>query len=186
MARRRRCILDMDGVTVNFHRGIAEAHNLCPKWKVQGAQCVTVALGVPVPWYAKCDAAFWRDLPKTPDADAIINLIEEFFHPDDVFLCTAFEDATPPEKIGECIAGKIMWLERHYPDMRKRLMYTNAKHGCAFADAVMVDDSDTNIAAFIKAGGSGILVPRPWNSRFALANHTLTVLRSELTRIMED
>jgi phosphoglycolate phosphatase-like HAD superfamily hydrolase len=184
--RKRRFILDMDGVFVNFHKGIADLHNLPNTWNAIGARCVTEALGVPKPWYDKCDAAFWRDLPKMPDADAIINLVEEFFEPEDIFLCTAFEDATPPEWIGQCIAGKIMWLERHYPDMRQRLLYTNAKHGCAFDDAVMIDDSDTNIIAFRKAGGCGVLVPRLWNSHHHLADRTFQVVAGELGRLMED
>lgn len=176
----RRLQLDMDGIFVDFHKGIALANNCPIDWSEPGNRCVTIAMGIPPPWYAKCDVDFWANLPKMSDADVIINLLMNYFEPEEIFVCTAFEDGTPEEKIGECIAGKLKWLKKHYGGLHLQVAYTNAKHGLAMDRALLVDDNDRNVEGFRLHGGKAILLPRIWNSRHAISNEAYPVLAGEL------
>ena len=51
---------------------------------------------------------------------------------------------------------------------------TIRKHFCARPDALLIDDSDHNVEAFLAHGGQAILVPRPWNPLHCMP--TLTFL----------
>lgn len=154
-----RCFLDVDGVLANFNKRAFEAlglpysydHPALREWH----------------WYeyfdlnfdeldSVCTADFWAGIQWMPDGRDILALVESKF--DDIYLLTS-----PMPNPGSG-TGKILWIERHLPKYKKRLIITQVdKSIFAGPDTILIDDRDRNIEKFILAGGNGILVPRTWN-----------------------
>jgi len=167
-------ILDMDGVISDFTAGMCRAMGIdydpdnypFPKglWdyvghleRVKGISWKDVE--------AICsNPRFWIDLPLMPDAKNLYRLLTEGCGFEVYFLTTP---------TGDPIAnfdGKRAWLEWHgfaMPhDKRMILMEPGESKGkYAVYSSVLMDDQDKNIQDFIKSGGHGVLVPRPWNNR---------------------
>lgn len=154
-----RCFLDIDGVLANFGKRACEAlglpyqldHPFFHDWYwyrnfgISDAEIDSV-----------CGIDFWAGIQWMPDGKDILALVEHKF--DDIFLLTA-----PMPNPGSG-TGKILWVERHLPKYKKRLIVTQApKSLFAGPNTTLVDDNDKNIDEFIAAGGTGLLVPRPWN-----------------------
>lgn len=168
-----RCLLDMDGVIADFHRGIAKKFNVPFNWKTPGSICLEECLGIPnKDWWKPCDYDFWCNLEKTPEADGIVRLIEQYFKLEDVCVVTSFGNYhdMPVRQIGEVTAGKLGWLTNNYPQF-KRFSIGSGKPFHASSRSYLLDDWESHVEDFFKEGGRGIVVPRPWNSR-----HDLPVL----------
>lgn len=109
----------------------------------------------------KCTARFWADLPWMEDGPDILGMIQKYLLPTDCAILTR-----PMEHLGS-YTGKAQWVNQHIPDMRHRLIPTWIdKDELAHPKAVLIDDRQESIEAFERAGGTGILVPRPWNYRY--------------------
>lgn len=171
-----RCFLDIDGVLANFNKRAFEAlglpysvdHPALHEWH----------------WYkyfglnfdefdSVCGIDFWAGVQWMPDGKDILAVVEHTF--DDVYLLT-----TPMPNSGSG-TGKILWIERHLPEYKKRLIITQASKSLfAGPNAILIDDKDENIDEFITAGGNGVLVPRLWNELMGWAGNTLEVVRNSL------
>lgn len=160
--------LDMDGVIADFVGGASKKFDrqnpyLDPTirgsdwyWKVEkllGFEC-------PADFWNHLDYNFWRNLPKYPDADAVIEVCRLHFSTI-VFL------TSPCHTLG-CCDGKIDWAKEHYADIP--LILTRSvkgspppKNAVAGSNKFLIDDWDDNVDAFEKFGGTAFLVPRPWN-----------------------
>ena len=89
--------------------------------------------------------------------------------------------ATSPTKDPDCLAGKLEWIHRHFPAwMHRQYVLTPRKHFLARPGAVLIDDNEENIRQFEAHGGSGVLMPRPWNS--AWGREPLVYLEENLRR----
>ena len=87
--------------------------------------------------------------------------------------------ATAPTKDPDCLAGKLEWIHRHFPAwMHRQYVLTPRKHFLAQPGAVLIDDNEENVRQFEAHGGTGILVPRPWNS--AWGKRPLAYLKEKL------
>ena len=95
---------------------------------------------------------FWHDLPQRVWADCpksgVFDLAEGYI-------------LTTPRPEPTCAAGKMEWLNRHWKGGH---VLTEHKWLLSGPGRVLFDDCEENIAEWRKAGGTGILVPRPWNS----------------------
>jgi hypothetical protein len=68
----------------------------------------------------------------------------------------------------DCSAGKHEWFRRHLPlNMARQFSICPYKKIHASPDALLVDDSDAEVDSWRARGGQALLVPRPWNSRYA-------------------
>ena len=77
--------------------------------------------------------------------------------------------------------GKVLWIEKHLPRYKKRLIITAApKHLFAKPDTLLIDDKTDNVDEFIEASGYGLLVPRPWNADYGMANYTTRIVEERL------
>jgi len=106
-----------------------------------------------------CTIKFWENLPWTEDGKEILAEVWARFRPNETMLLTK------PMEHDDSFTGKARWVRREIPELHKRMVPTWVeKSEFAFNfNCLLVDDSQENVERFIRAGGAGILVPRPWN-----------------------
>lgn len=101
----------------------------------------------------------WAETPVSCEFEDILSLSVARVGTENIFFLTS------PTLDADCVAGKLEWIQRQTPRwMHRQYMIGPAKHLCAKHDVLLIDDSDTNVASFRKAGGQAVLLPRPWNS----------------------
>lgn len=160
-----RVLVDMDGVICDFVRAAIKLHNLPIKPK----DCdwdffKPFFLGNIKDFWDKLDFNFWLNLPMHQDGLQLLKWILAKQGSDDVFFCS-----TPTLSPG-CVDGKIAWIKKYFDFMDRRYLITEYKEAAAHSDILLLDDRDSNIERFTKAGGNAVLIPRPWNSKKAETN----------------
>jgi len=79
-----------------------------------------------------------------------------------IYIVTASIDI--PTQAPDYMVGKLEWIYAHFPLwMHQQYVITRHKYLLAQPDTLLIDDHPGHIDAFIKSGGQGLLVPRPWN-----------------------
>lgn len=164
--------LDLDGVLVDFRRGVCEAFGRddpSTNWTFwEDWEGVTSGMV-----NAKCNDYFWKYLDWTHDGQEIERAVRDKF--EDIYLLT-----TPMPNTGSG-TGKLEWIKHHMPWAYSRTIISYApKSLMAKPDTLLIDDKDENIADFVAAGGRGILVPREWNELHGWAGETLQVVKNSL------
>ena len=182
----RRVFLDLDGVFADFmtavHSKLGLDYDLTDYpyeaglWDVFSAKYSKC----PITWElakSNLNHQFWANVPWMVDGKQLYNLIENTVCLKDAMVLTA-----PIPKTG-AYSGKQEWVDYNLPYFSNRLIITTKSKGLfAGPGKLLIDDADKNIDAFIANGGSGILVPRPWNSNHRLSDNTVAYVRSELIK----
>jgi len=101
---------------------------------------------------------FWERLTETPEYKLILAHSYNLAGSENVFILTA------PTNQPYVAQAKMKWMQANRPVPPEQLIITKRKDACADDTSLLIDDSDKNINAFVKAGGNALLVPRPWNS----------------------
>jgi len=173
--------LDVDGVLVNFRKGIHDIFNksynyptLSNKWLFwDDWPDITFEMVNNV-----CTINFWANLEWTHDGHDILRAVLDKFSISQIYLLT-----TSMPNI-ESASGKMMWIKNKLPEFYKRTIITQvSKSLLAHPDTLLIDDKDENIEGFCIAGGHGILVPRPWNELHGWADETLQVVKNSLGKV---
>ena len=173
--------LDMDGVITDFVGAINERMSI-PKDTIPTKWAWVEDYGFTLEqandW---CTIDFWANLEWMSNGHDIIRLVTSIFKPEQIYLLT-----TPMPNPGS-YTGKALWVQKHLPEYSKRLIITTApKSLLAKPDTLLIDDKDENVEEFVKAGGYGILVNRPWNKGYERADHTVEDLEIDLLDIVYD
>ena len=101
----------------------------------------------------------WANFPVSIEFDWLLNRCVELVGKENICILTT------PIFDPDCAAGKVEWIYKYCPKwLHRQYLIGPCKHFCARPDALLIDDSDTNVKAFRAHGGQTILVPRPWNS----------------------
>lgn len=154
---KKKLLLDLDGLLVDWHAGVFKVHNLnIPRkdltwdfWK---------ALNISDDdFYRPMGYAFWRDLPWTSEGPRLLKLLENIVGKDRIYISTS-----PADVIG-CMDGKKAWIKANMPDYKYRFSIGPAKEIAASANTCLIDDRDKNCMNFKNEGGFTVLAPRPWN-----------------------
>jgi 5'(3')-deoxyribonucleotidase len=178
-----KCFLDMDGVIADFVKAIHEAHNRPYCYadpSARGKFEIEPLWGISSKDFWSTDSyEFWDSVKPTPEATAIVDLVECAFGSENIAILTA------PSNGSGCVPGKRNWVKRHFPQFHGRIIFTSAeaKGFLAGEGRVLVDDRDKNVADFRKFGGQAILVPRHWNSLHSAADTTVEHLAWELRNL---
>ena len=179
----KQCLLDMDGVLVDFVGGSLQIHN--HKQTVDQLytnnpgvwDCVSL-MGMTQPAFWKpMNEEFWAKLDPLPDAFKILELVERKFGQENVMLLTS-----PSSNYG-CHAGKLRWMERWLPrwySKSKGHMFGSRKELLAHPEHLLVDDNNDNIDKFAARGGETFLVPRVWNREHAKREQAVDLLKEFL------
>lgn len=165
--------LDQDGILADFNKGCYETHKRSNPYdnpESLGVFNIEKIWGVsPEEFWNPIDAlgvSFWENLDKTPDADYIVQRATDMYGVDNIAVLTA------PNQSGGCYIGKAKWIQKHYPQFNKKIIFANAgaKRFLAGPGRILVDDRNENVDDFNKSGGYGFLWPRKWNRRFTETN----------------
>lgn len=155
-------LLDLDGVLVDFVKGVCKLHGKEDPYtdeKNHGVWNLETIFGIELTQFWKgMEHDFWYNLPAMQDAFEILEAVESVVPPADICILSS------PSLNPGSATGKIAWIERYLPAYRRRFLLGPKKDFCANPRHVLIDDYDANVAKFAKAGGKTILVPRPWNS----------------------
>jgi 5'(3')-deoxyribonucleotidase len=174
------CFLDMDGVIADFATAACLAHGRISPYRQPenlGQFDMEKLWGISVEefWKPINTPGFWYEIPKMPEADAIVALVEEFFGKEVVIL-------TAPSHNPHCYLGKRDWIARNFPQFKNRIIFAaaSAKKFMAGEGRFLIDDRDKNLDQFAEAGGIPVCVPRPWNSLHGITTPVVEYLRREL------
>lgn len=171
---RIKVFLDLDGIIADFTAGYCELHKVenpfaaDRTFRGDEAWDVIKQTGLtPEEFWAPMGRDFWAGLPKTEEADEIIEELDVRVGLENVcFLST-------PCMTEGCEAGKRDWIRQHYPGIPALFSVTakgapvGPKEFCAAPNAILIDDHTPNIQKWTEAGGIGFLFPRPWNQLHA-------------------
>jgi len=173
----RRIFLDVDGVLANWNKGAHQIHGLPYDDGVEGYQKWPYKRG-PEGWdwnkdpkvnlsiaemFAPMGFDFWDQLEWLHGGKELVSyLLTE--HGDKLYLLTA------PALTKGAVDGRLSWIAREIPELRKRTIICSCKEACANDDALLIDDCTKNVESFVQAGGRAIMVPRPYNTNEDLAH----------------
>lgn len=169
------CFIDLDGVLADFVNGVFKFHNFSIPWTEVGWEFDKKSGLSPEVFWNSLGMNFWAGLQPTQEFSAIKDAAEKRFGKDNIFLCSS------PCLVNGCTAGKGLWVDKHLPGYGRRLILSNRKEVFSGSGRVLIDDRDENIAEWIKLGGIGLLVPRPWNA----ARSTSTNVSDEVVKAIE-
>lgn len=172
-----RCLVDMDGVIADIVPAwLSYRGKKMPQPWPDGNYNMAEIFNIPpeLVWRG-CDEDWWEELPKTADADAILDIVESRFASEDIYIVSK-------PVIDDGATGKLRWLQRHYPRFLGRYLLTPCREILANDETILIDDSSENIDLFNRNGGRGILLPRPWNRRFAKSNQAAKDLELRIDR----
>ncbi len=181
MSAEQLCLLDQDGVTADFMKGVQKLFGI--------PQSTFDSAPRPIPWnwiwevlglnekefWSYITIDWWADLDWMPDGKAILEIVESHFGPENVVILTN------PSGQDSAYPGKKIWFERHMPKYARDQRYIFAKHkrACANAKHWLIDDADHNVKDFRDAGGKAILCPRLWNQLHSVTD-AASYIRSQL------
>jgi len=160
-----RLFLDMDGVIADFVGAALRTHNaigLYEKGRAQNCDDIAKLLGISQKdFWGKLDEdpQFWYSLRPTHDAEQLVEFAEDLVGREHVAILTS------PAQSEHCVPGKRAFIARHFPQFSQRIIFCPSATKCFVAgpQRVLVDDKESNVEEFRRAGGIGVLVPREWN-----------------------
>ncbi len=128
--------LDLDGVVADFDRHLKDQGKLLPDGKTN--------------WNG-LDFAWWSSMPAFDGA-------KEFY--DDLTRLAPVTFLTAPVPSADCFGGKAAWVQKLVPEEGRwillDLVISRIKDDFANPKAILIDDREKNIEAWVKAGGIGI------------------------------
>jgi len=158
--------IDMDGVVADFD---TRAREIIKKEKTHPQQ----ERWDNASWSKlKSHPNFYRNLPKMPQADAMIDLARRFR--DELNWKLYILTAIPRNNdMPDVFHDKILWIHDYYPDIRVRFgPYSDDKHVHCDQGDILVDDRTSNCEEWTRAKGIAVKVSKDYNQ----ALQTLTDL----------
>lgn len=164
-------LLDIDGVCNRFQyhilRSLGVPYNDDSDYPVECGWDIVKAANVllqhdhftPETFWTSITRTMWATIPVSVEFEALLDWAQSEVGKDRVYFLTS------PTLSPDSLSGKLDWIQRFTPLwVQRQFMIGPSKHLCANSSTLLIDDSDKNVEAFIKAGGVARLMPRPWNS----------------------
>ena len=178
--------LDQDGVLADFVSGICQAHGRDDPYHhpdSKGVWDIWELWDVPLEeFWRPCEYDFWRNLPKTPEADMLEQVASWAAWMAAYFLKTHVQVRiiTMPSENHGCVNGKLDWLDHHYPHLGHEVIFDRDKwkYAKVAQGSLLIDDNANNCDKWERAGGKAILVPRPWNTAWQQAGGVKEVVQN--------
>lgn len=155
--------LDMDGVIVDFARGICDRYNL--NYNKETSSNLVNFLTNDVWEDLEKDDNFWFNLPKFEWSDKLVKACQECA---ETFILSA------PGVINlKSASGKVKWLNHYYPEFGDKFILTYHKYLLAHPCRVLIDDTHGQIEKFKEFGGATILFPHSFDVSDKDINHII-------------
>lgn len=157
-------LLDMDGVLVNFVKGVCALHNMqCPTdvvsydiWKHRAFQNNGITYEDTVEAIRNVGAkVFWEMLTPYDETTELMSVLYG--------TGLGIQIITTPMRQVPSYYGKKAWLRKYHPELSHKVIFTDNKYWYANDATILIDDKDDNVIAFRKSGGHAILYPQSWN-----------------------
>lgn len=104
---------------------------------------------------------FWAALPRAPSFDTIVPAVRR--------AGVKVSILTQPSSCPSSRVGKLEWLRRH--GLGDLDVHFAEKHGeksrFGHPESLLIDDFTHNIEGFVRNGGHGLIIPRPWTAPLA-------------------
>lgn len=185
----KRIYCDCDGVIAGFIEGLFSIYGVkeYPKDRQMNFDCFS-EWGIDENdfWQNKATVSFWENLPVLDGAHDLIDLCNRAVGINNVFLLTS--PGTDSLTSALATQGKKLWINKHFPQFTKKVIFTTEKYACAGSNNYLIDDSDHNLELFEKGLGDSIRYPRPWNVSWQLARdgRSLEVVKETIkSKIMD-
>jgi len=170
--------LDMDGVLTNCHLSALSYYGLhIDEYPLNmRVKDILAGNGIAVPadhdvFWESFTEDFWDALTKTDICDILLKTSVSIAGQENVFL------ATRPTLNPQSYSGKAIWVRENLPEwIWGQVIMTGNKEFLASPDALLVDDHPVNCEKFEAAGGTALLVPRPWNGNEDISKHEMLSL----------
>lgn len=176
-----KCLLDLDGTIANFVQAMCISHDRTDPFEeghtdyyLERAWDMTLEEF----WEPSNNAEWWANIPKYDNSDRIVEMVEDYLGFDNICILTT------PTVHPQSLAGKVMWIQKNYPQYERKFLIGPQKQFCAHPNSVLIDDHNSNIVSFVTEGGNGILVPRPWNP--ASGEDVLDYLETQLESLIDE
>lgn len=173
--------LDLDGVLCYFLKGVEEKFNVDLSDHIEWNFDYQKDFGISkTKFWKSLDHDFWANLPKTPECDLILALVEGY----KPIILTA----PPLDESGGCVSGKVEWIRKNLPEFffEGRYLIGAAKESISRPGALLIDDNERTITEWQSEGGTGILVPRPWNSLGQIGAPVIETIQQQLIICLGD
>jgi hypothetical protein len=123
-------------------------------------------------WNEVTCSDLWRSAPKSKECDWLLRRCADIVGHKNVILATRpiTKRYTEEDRRISAVshAHKIEWIwEQLPPWIHEQYSITPCKWEYGTYGSLLIDDHSYNCNRFRERGGSAILVPRPWNERFA-------------------
>ena len=163
-----RILIDVDDVLADctgaamrhmgLHDWMREDHTLGHRDIIEQYEIATNIRYTPAQFWEHFKREWWASIPVTPWCYDLIDMCTKYVDADNIALLTT------PVKCGDCLAGKMDWIEEFMPKfLHRQYLISPRKNFCAAPGAILIDDLGPNTKSFSDAGGAGITFPQPWN-----------------------
>lgn len=152
---------DVDGVLADFTGAAYDAHGVARgseirlnvEWEIEKSIGITRSQF----WKPLSSFEFWYNIPLMPGAKSFVDRLGQF---------APVSFMTEPQPMPECAAAKVKYLHTHF-GRGKHPIYLTIGPKCIFAkpELLLVDDRETTVKMWRKAGGRAVLFPQRWNNR---------------------
>lgn len=157
---------DLDGVLADFVRGAMREHSKSmPMRDVRWNFWEQLGMTEEEFW-PSLGRDFFAHLNPLDDGMNLLRMVENIVPSNSIGILTSAAD------VRGCADGKRDWVAKHLPQYLPRLTVCQSskiapaqKELHAGPDKLLIDDHTANVNAWVKGGGFGVLVPRPWNVR---------------------
>ena len=148
----KKIYFDMDGVLVDFNRGVEELAHTKPINQSNENEELTNAMWNEI---KKVDSFYYKLKPLTKGLEVFMELKNKY--PSKVEILSAIPK--PKRGIVDADEDKRKWVKEHIDDDTiVNIVYKEEKKNfCLGKEYVLIDDLDRNINDWISSGGSGIL-----------------------------
>lgn len=175
----RRIFIDLDGVLNRFQGWVFKRLGLdydplsYKQYPVEAGWDIVKAANIIAGEERWTTSAFWKSVtqdvwatvPLSDEAHWLLGHCEQLVGRDNIAILTS------PTLAPDCAAGKVEWIQQYMPKWLQRQFFIGPKKRLIAApDALLIDDSSDNIDEWVKAGGKGLIVPRPWNRANSIKN----------------
>jgi hypothetical protein len=156
-----RIFLDLDGVVRDWVRGINEYYHIdvkeeeITKWNYLTEFVMDKLKISEYEFWENQNELFWTGLKFTSEAPELLSYLESIRIPVFLFSAPTLNNAGWSQN----------WIKNNLPQYfnTKQYLIGPVKWVCANPNSLLIDDAEKNIIPWTKAGGIGLLWPKPWN-----------------------